>query len=137
MVPLHGVPEPWKIAAALCARHIGGAVNYVAVAETLATSPEAVMSGLAADNVVVAAYFTFLFAITRADPETQESSKNEDQLQMPIREFEEQDGQLSLGSLSIALSLSLLMCLVAEVFSIIVFKGRVSSIPVATGTPAQ
>jgi hypothetical protein len=31
--------EGWKVAAALCARHIGGAVNYVGVVETLGVSP--------------------------------------------------------------------------------------------------
>ena len=28
-------PDGWRIAAALCARHIGGAINFVAVAESL------------------------------------------------------------------------------------------------------
>lgn len=37
MVPLTalGASDSWKIASALAARHIGGAINYVAVAETL------------------------------------------------------------------------------------------------------
>jgi Protein of unknown function (DUF819) len=35
VVPLGLGSDGWKIAAALAARHIGGAVNYVAVAETL------------------------------------------------------------------------------------------------------
>eukprot|EP00951_Prasinocladus_malaysianus_P016432 scaffold128082_cov22-Prasinocladus_malaysianus.AAC.1 len=30
--------EGWRVAAALCARHIGGAVNYVGVVETLGVS---------------------------------------------------------------------------------------------------
>ena len=55
-----------KIAAALCARHIGGAVNFVAVSDILKTRPEAVAAALAADNVVVAVYFAFLFLITTA-----------------------------------------------------------------------
>ena len=61
---IHGAPgDGWKIAAALCARHIGGAVNYVAVSEALGTSSAAVATGLAADNLVCALYFSSLFAI--------------------------------------------------------------------------
>jgi uncharacterized membrane protein len=56
----------WKIACALCARHIGGAINFVAVADTLAVDGTAVSATIAADNVVVALYFMFLFAISKA-----------------------------------------------------------------------
>jgi len=60
----NGAPgDGWKIAAALCARHIGGAVNYVAVSEALGASAAAVATGLAADNLVCALYFSSLFAI--------------------------------------------------------------------------
>jgi len=45
-----------QIAAALAARHIGGAVNYVAVAEATAMTPSAQAAGLAADNLVSAAH---------------------------------------------------------------------------------
>lgn len=53
-----------KIAAALCARHIGGALNFVAVADILTVAPELVAAAMAADNVVVAAYFALLFLIS-------------------------------------------------------------------------
>ncbi len=33
-------------------RHIGGAINYVAVAETLQVAPSAQTAGLAADNLL-------------------------------------------------------------------------------------
>ena len=55
--------DAWKMAAALCSRHIGGAVNYVAVAEYLGITPSLVAAGLAADNLVCALYFTTLFAL--------------------------------------------------------------------------
>jgi uncharacterized membrane protein len=43
LVPLHSLGgEGWKVAAALQARHIGGAVNYVAVTEALSISPMSV-----------------------------------------------------------------------------------------------
>ncbi len=43
---------PVQVAAALAARHIGGAVNYVAVAEATGMSASAQAAGLAADNLV-------------------------------------------------------------------------------------
>ena len=46
--------DAWKVAAALNARHIGGAVNYVAVADATGMSASAQSAGLAADNVVCA-----------------------------------------------------------------------------------
>ncbi|KAG5177678.1 hypothetical protein JKP88DRAFT_270683 [Tribonema minus] len=70
LVPLGMGADGWKIAAALASRHIGGAVNYVAVAETLSMSAEAVVAGLAADNLVVALYFAFLFYMAKGDAGT-------------------------------------------------------------------
>ena len=52
------------LAAALAARHIGGAVNYVAVAETVGCPPQLVAAGIAADNLVIAPYFVALFAFS-------------------------------------------------------------------------
>ena len=53
--------DGWRVAAALASRHIGGAVNFVAVANTLGVKASTVSSAIAADNVVVALYFVFLF----------------------------------------------------------------------------
>eukprot|EP00854_Cymbomonas_tetramitiformis_P029331 gene29331-36506_t len=39
--------DAWKVAAALMSRHIGGAVNYVAVTEALQVSPSTTAAGLA------------------------------------------------------------------------------------------
>ncbi|KAG7354584.1 DUF819 domain containing protein [Nitzschia inconspicua] len=55
----------WRVACALAARHIGGAINFVAVAETLHISGNAVAAAIAADNIVVALYFAFLFSIAK------------------------------------------------------------------------
>ncbi|KAJ4911469.1 hypothetical protein Rs2_06090 [Raphanus sativus] len=64
LVPMRALgPDSWKIAAALMGRHIGGAVNYVAIANALGVSPSVLAAGLAADNVICAVYFTTLFAI--------------------------------------------------------------------------
>lgn len=69
LVPLGlGSGDGWKIASALASRHIGGAVNYVAVCETLGVSADAVVAGLAADNMVISLYFVFLFWVTKPEP---------------------------------------------------------------------
>ncbi|XP_064992972.1 uncharacterized protein LOC135629481 [Musa acuminata AAA Group] len=71
LVPMRSLgQDSWKIAAALMSRHIGGAVNYVAVSEALGVSPSVLAAGLAADNVICAVYFTSLFALaSRIPPE--------------------------------------------------------------------
>jgi len=57
--------DGWKIASALAARHIGGAINFVAVCETLNVSGSAISASIAADNVVVALYFALLFSLAK------------------------------------------------------------------------
>ncbi|KAB1220122.1 putative membrane protein YjcL [Morella rubra] len=77
LVPMQSLgQDSWKIAAALMGRHIGGAVNYVAISEALGVSPSVLAAGLAADNVVCAVYFTTLFALASKIPA--ESSKSTD-----------------------------------------------------------
>jgi uncharacterized membrane protein len=70
IIPLRslGSNTSWRVACALAARHIGGAINFVAVAETLKIPASAVSAAIAADNVVVALYFGFLFSISEAGP---------------------------------------------------------------------
>ncbi|TKW37327.1 hypothetical protein SEVIR_1G039800v4 [Setaria viridis] len=69
LVPMRSLgPDNWKIAAALMSRHIGGAVNYVAVSEALGVSPSVLAAGLAADNIICALYFTSLFALAAKIP---------------------------------------------------------------------
>lgn len=60
-----GADNAWKMGAALMARHIGGAVNYVAVAGVLNIPGDLVAAGLAADNLMNAVYFAVLFAVAR------------------------------------------------------------------------
>ena len=60
--------ESWRVAASLCARHIGGAVNFVAVAEALNVSGSSVTAALAADNLICVLYFSSLFWLARRIP---------------------------------------------------------------------
>jgi len=71
LIPLTtlGPDVGWRVACALAARHIGGAINFVAVAETLKIGGDVVAAAIAADNVVVALYFAFLFSIAKAGDE--------------------------------------------------------------------
>jgi len=66
LVPLLSLgDEAWKVCAALTSRHIGGAVNYVAVANVLNVSPKVLGAGLAADNLCNVLYFALLFYLAR------------------------------------------------------------------------
>lgn len=68
----------WKVASALNARHIGGAINFVAVADTLGVDGSIVSAAIAADNVVVALYFTLLFYLAVAGEESKKGSSATD-----------------------------------------------------------
>lgn len=78
LVPMQSLgQDAWKIAAALMGRHIGGAVNYVAISEALGVSPSVLTAGLAADNVLCAVYFTTLFALaSKVSPEPEASTND-------------------------------------------------------------
>lgn len=79
LAPSLGATDAWKIAAALCARHIGGAVNYVALVEATGASAAAVTAGLAADNLIVALYFLLLFYLARwANPTAPSQARSGD-----------------------------------------------------------
>ncbi|PON58189.1 hypothetical protein PanWU01x14_167880 [Parasponia andersonii] len=76
LVPMRSLgQDSWKIAAALMGRHIGGAVNYVAISDALGVKPSVLAAGLAADNVICAVYFSTLFALaSKVPPEASTSS---------------------------------------------------------------
>lgn len=107
LVPMTGLPGAGKIAAALCARHIGGAVNFVAVSEVLQTPPALVTAAIAADNVVVALYFAFLFAITKSDPPSAASASSKNSSEWRY-------SPINVITLSTALSLSFSINLLAQ-----------------------
>ncbi|KAJ0752161.1 hypothetical protein HanPI659440_Chr09g0321181 [Helianthus annuus] len=77
IVPMRSLgQDSWKIASALMASYIGGAINYVAVSDALVVSPFVIAAGVAADNVICAIYFMVLFAIgSKLPAETSTASK--------------------------------------------------------------
>ncbi|KAL2652160.1 hypothetical protein R1flu_020288 [Riccia fluitans] len=103
--------DGWKIAAALMSRHIGGAVNYVAVNEALGTSPSIVAAGLAADNLICAIYFTTLFALaTNIPPDHAEHGTQEE-----VSGFGGKG--IKVEEMSIALAFSVAICMAGNLMA--------------------
>jgi len=67
LVPMRTISKSADVAAALCSRHIGGAVNFIAISEITKIPAEIITAAIAADNVVVAIYFAFLFTVSIPD----------------------------------------------------------------------
>ncbi|KAL5072153.1 hypothetical protein RYX36_023040 [Vicia faba] len=83
LVPMRSLgPDSWKIAVALMGRHIGGAVNYVAISDALGVQPSVLAVGLAADNVICALYFSALFALASKVPPEPSASVDDDAMNL-------------------------------------------------------
>lgn len=87
LIPLRKLGQDgWKVACALNSRHIGGAINFVAVADTLNIKGSVVSAAIAADNVVVALYFALLFYLAKSGENgdtTKSSASEEETLNLP------------------------------------------------------
>lgn len=150
IIPLRSLgSDGWKVASALAARHIGGAINFVAVAETLKIAGTSVSSAIASDNVVVAIYFAILFALAgpsepddknddiaalsssvSADSaviEESEEVSTESELEYHIADDETNGAKIQLPSLVIALSVS---------SSLVTVGGFLTTLLLPTGTSA-
>ncbi|GIL68447.1 hypothetical protein Vafri_21724 [Volvox africanus] len=92
--------EGWKVASALTARHIGGAVNYMAVSEALSISPSTFGAGLAADDLILTFYFFSIYYLARNIPPdgASEGSSGQHQQQQQQRTASGGDGHGSGGS---------------------------------------
>lgn len=112
LVPMRSLGEDgWKIAAALMGRHIGGAVNYVAISEALETSPSVLTAGLAADNVICAIYFATLFALASKIPAESSASAAD----AGLSEESESGNKLPVLQTATALTVSFIICKTAIV----------------------
>ncbi|KAK9835862.1 hypothetical protein WJX74_009704 [Apatococcus lobatus] len=138
LVPLTSLgADGWKVASALMARHIGGAVNYVGVADSLAMGPSAQTAGLAADNLVTALHFVALFQLARHIPPDQQ----EEGSSVPAggkRQPEHKQGQGGRAPSGIqvlegatAVALSALICYVGNQWAVALNLGG-ASIPIIT-----
>lgn len=107
IVPMRSLgQDSWKIASALMGRHIGGAVNYVAISEALGVSPSVLAAGLAADNVICAVYFTTLFALASKIPPEASTSTNDSVTNMDS----ESGNNLSVLQTATAIAISFAIC---------------------------
>ncbi|KAF6004614.1 hypothetical protein F1559_004747 [Cyanidiococcus yangmingshanensis] len=96
-----GADNFYRAAVALNARHIGGSVNLVAVAEATQLSPGIVAALLAADNIVLAIYFPVIFALSSAAVASPADSAGSSR---------KGKREADLGALSLALSVSFGLC---------------------------
>lgn len=114
MVPMRSLgQDSWKIAAALMGRHIGGAVNYVAISKALGVSPSVLAAGLAADNVICAVYFTTLFALASKIPPESSTSTNDVGSNMGS----ETSNKLPVLQTATAIAVSFAICKIATLFT--------------------
>lgn len=124
VVPLHSLgSDGWKIAAALMSRHIGGAVNYVAVSEAFGVSTSALAAGLAADNLICAVYFTTVFALASRVPKDSDSNDQE------VDVVKEGDNESQGGPRAYLLQNASALALSAAICTSGVFLTRALSIP--------
>jgi uncharacterized membrane protein len=146
------------IAMALAARHIGGAINFVAVADTLSIPSSVISAAIAADNVVVAFYFAFLFAIAPASADdttviaTTPTTFNNNNNKLPVTNVTvgEVDGEfelvpftdknkstinahdITLSTLGISLATSSLLVTVGGAVTNLVFPHGTSALPLTS-----
>lgn len=85
-IPLKSLGDQgWRVALALNSRHIGGAINFVAVADTLNIDGSVVSAAIAADNIVVALYFAVLFYLSKpGEPNNDATTSKEETESMNI-----------------------------------------------------
>jgi len=133
IVPLLSLgDEAWKVCAALTSRHIGGAVNYVAVANVLNVSPKVLGAGLAADNLCNVLYFALLFYLARDAEYKDEKSAAEVQNEEIAKEDSSGKG-FSTYNASAAIAYSAVSCYLSKSLSMLINNGSASlTIPIAT-----
>lgn len=134
IVPLLSLgDEAWKVCAALTSRHIGGAVNYVAVANVLNVSPKVLGAGLAADNLCNVLYFALLFYLARDAEYKDEKSAAGAEGQNEIAKEDSSGKGFSTYNASAAIAYSAVSCYLSKSLSMLINNGSASlTIPIAT-----
>lgn len=131
--------EGWRVACALAARHIGGAINFVAVADTLNIRGSTVSAAIAADNVVVALYFAFLFSLAKPGDPEETTLEETCQTEITVVDPEDvgstetpEDNAISLVSLGTALSVSSCLVALGGILTKIILPAGTSSLPLTS-----
>jgi hypothetical protein len=70
--------DSWKIASALCAKNVGGGLNFFAVADAVKLSPSALATGLAVDNLLGLLYFPYISWLGAPYDENKNNSYDKD-----------------------------------------------------------
>mmetsp|Transcript_12440 Transcript_12440/g.17891 ORF Transcript_12440/g.17891 Transcript_12440/m.17891 type:complete len:498 (-) Transcript_12440:1117-2610(-) len=132
LIPMKAIgSEGWKVASALTARHIGGGINFIAVAETLGISASNVSAALAADNVVVALYFAFLFTVSKEGEEDDED--NPSPVKFSGSPSTDVDGTtITLSSLGNSLAIASFLLFVSTLFTSCFLPKGTSTLPVVS-----
>ena len=99
--------DAWKLAAALCAKNIGGGLNYVAVASATGLSPAAFAGGLIIDNIAGLVYFPLVAWLGRAERGEAASADSPPTQRPPSPPVEDVLAALSASSAIVALSLAI------------------------------
>lgn len=147
ILPMHQ-QHAWKVSSALAARHIGGAINFVAVAETLDIPGTLVSAAIAADNVVVALYFCLLFALAKAETFTSTTNATSNEPEKVVRIDSELDyaivpdsedntsaskGEISLNTISVAIATAASLVTVGKVLTRLLLPGgKTSALPLTS-----
>lgn len=147
MLPLYalGKDTGWRVACALAARHIGGAINFVAVAETLNIPGTAVSAAIAADNVVVALYFALLFSLAKegeddgdgSDLVGDEAKDSKSEIVVDVADPEDVSNEsasngITLPTLGISLSVASLLVTLGRILTRAILPIGTSSLPLTS-----
>eukprot|EP01025_Chloroclados_australasicus_P000641 TRINITY_DN10266_c1_g2_i3.p1 TRINITY_DN10266_c1_g2~~TRINITY_DN10266_c1_g2_i3.p1 ORF type:complete len:363 (+),score=6.62 TRINITY_DN10266_c1_g2_i3:183-1271(+) len=98
--------DGWKVASALCSRHIGGAVNYVSVSQALEVGQSAQTAGLAADNLACPLYFISLYALSKSIPVESGDKLSQDQHSSNMQ----QKNQIKMEQGCLSICISMFIC---------------------------
>ena len=108
-----------KLAAALCAKNIGGGLNYVAVCETLQVNPIAAAAGLTVDNIMALLYFPLCDYLGRRAEDPELVGVNDNDIgdhSIGVVSSASNDEDAKVSELSAALAIAVTIVAVAEKF---------------------
>lgn len=96
-------------------RHIGGAINYVAVTAVTQADQAIVSAGLAADNLICALYFSTIYALARGiPPDTQDSATASSKQKAETNTFDDSKSKMTILGGMTAVAISTAVCHVSQ-----------------------
>uniref|UniRef100_A0A6U6CH16 DUF819 domain-containing protein n=1 Tax=Odontella aurita TaxID=265563 RepID=A0A6U6CH16_9STRA len=134
LIPLKalGSDEGWRVASALAARHIGGAINFVAVADTLSISGSVVSAAIAADNVVVALYFAFLFYLAKSDEVLDTDQLHVEEGENKAAAIREETNSITMASLGTSITVASCLVTLGKILTNVLLPRGTSPLPLTS-----